>query len=139
MFEIFQCSDLSLLCTQSAPSCLLSTVITCLILYKKIQSTVSTKEKGFLPSSAKPQLQPNLGSVPMFEVNNVLGTVFTFQMQKVISTLNIQSRGGPVVCPLQGNCQARAVVYRTTVTESGSGKVETYTGVTEVHLRKDNF
>ena len=45
-------------------------------------------------------------------------------------------RGGPLVCPLQGNCQARAVVYRATVTESGSGKIETYTGVTGGTFKK---
>ena len=45
-------------------------------------------------------------------------------------------RGGPAVCPLQGNCQARAVVYRATVTESGNGNVETYTGVTGGTFKK---
>ena len=39
-------------------------------------------------------------------------------------------RGGPAVCPVQGRCQTKSVVYRATVTDTGSGQVETYTGVT---------
>ena len=39
-------------------------------------------------------------------------------------------RGGPAVCPVQGRCKTDCVVYRAAVTELGSGKTETYTGVT---------
>ena len=39
-------------------------------------------------------------------------------------------QGGPAVCPVQGKCQTKSVVYRATVTDTGSGQVETYTGVT---------
>ena len=38
--------------------------------------------------------------------------------------------GGIAVCPVQGKCKTDCVVYRATVTETGTGSVETYTGVT---------
>ena len=47
-------------------------------------------------------------------------------------------RGGPTVCPVEGSCLTRSVVYRATVTESGSGNVETYTGATGGRF-KDRF
>ena len=37
---------------------------------------------------------------------------------------------GPAVCPVQGRCLTKSVIYRATVTETASGQVETYTGVT---------
>ena len=39
-------------------------------------------------------------------------------------------RGGPASCPVEGRCQTDCVVYRATVTDTVSGKVERYTGVT---------
>ena len=39
-------------------------------------------------------------------------------------------RGGLQNCPVEGRCQTSGVVYEATVTELGSGKSETYTGVT---------
>ena len=39
-------------------------------------------------------------------------------------------QGGPALCPVQGKCLTDCVVYRATVTETVSRKVETYTGVT---------
>ena len=38
--------------------------------------------------------------------------------------------GGLPTCPVDGNCQATGVVYQASVTELGSGQVETYTGTT---------
>ena len=37
---------------------------------------------------------------------------------------------GPGKCPVQGNCKAKAVVYSACVTETKSGKAETYVGLT---------
>ena len=37
---------------------------------------------------------------------------------------------GPDTCPAQGKCLTSQVVYRATVTETGSGETETYTGLT---------
>ena len=37
---------------------------------------------------------------------------------------------GPAVCPAQGRCLTKSVIYRATVTQTASGQVETYTGVT---------
>ena len=37
---------------------------------------------------------------------------------------------GPDKCPVQGKCKSTAVVYSACVTETQSGKVETYTGLT---------
>ena len=34
------------------------------------------------------------------------------------------------MCPVQGRCKTRSVVYRATVIESGTGQTQTYTGVT---------
>ena len=42
----------------------------------------------------------------------------------------VQQPGGPVVCIVLGKCQTRSVVYRATITDTGRGQVETYTGVT---------
>ena len=39
-------------------------------------------------------------------------------------------RAGPAACPVQGKCKTDCVVYRATVTETQTGKVETYTGGT---------
>ena len=39
-------------------------------------------------------------------------------------------QGGPAVCPVQGRCLTKGVIYRATVTDTESGQVETYTGVT---------
>ena len=39
-------------------------------------------------------------------------------------------KDGPASCPAQGNCLTETVVYRATVTETGSGRTETYTGLT---------
>ena len=39
-------------------------------------------------------------------------------------------KDGPAACPVQGRCKTRSVVYRATVVETRTGKVETYTGVT---------
>ena len=39
-------------------------------------------------------------------------------------------RGGPDTCPVGGKCLTDCVVYEATVTETHSGKKETYTGVT---------
>ena len=38
--------------------------------------------------------------------------------------------GGRPTCPVEGNCQAAGVVYQASVTEIGTGKIETYTGTT---------
>ena len=37
---------------------------------------------------------------------------------------------GPDKCPVQGKCKSTAVVYSASVTETQSGKVETYAGLT---------
>ena len=39
-------------------------------------------------------------------------------------------RNGPGSCPVEGKCRSDCVVYRATVTETVSGKTETYTGMT---------
>ena len=39
-------------------------------------------------------------------------------------------KDGPTSCPVQGKCQTESVVYRATVTETATGKIETYTGLT---------
>ena len=39
-------------------------------------------------------------------------------------------QGGSALCPVQGKCLTDCVVYRATVTETVSRRVETYTGVT---------
>ena len=39
-------------------------------------------------------------------------------------------RGGHGNCPVEGKCQTDCVVYRARVTETGTGQIETYTGVT---------
>ena len=38
--------------------------------------------------------------------------------------------GGPVCCPVEGKCHQTGVVYRASVKERTSGKIETYTGLT---------
>ena len=38
--------------------------------------------------------------------------------------------GGTPCCPVQGACEQTGVVYRASVTETTSGKIETYTGLT---------
>ena len=38
--------------------------------------------------------------------------------------------GGTPCCPVQGACEQTGVVYRASVTETISGKTETYTGLT---------
>ena len=45
-------------------------------------------------------------------------------------------QGGPGNCPVQGRCKTDCVVYRATVTETMSGKLETYTGVTGNTFKK---
>ena len=37
---------------------------------------------------------------------------------------------GPASCPVQGSCKTKAVVYKAAVTETVSGKKETYCGLT---------
>ena len=37
---------------------------------------------------------------------------------------------GVTNCPFQGKCQTKNLVYEATVTETVSGKTETYTGLT---------
>ena len=39
-------------------------------------------------------------------------------------------RDGPNSCPAQGKCQTESAVYRATVRETGTGRTETYTGLT---------
>ena len=39
-------------------------------------------------------------------------------------------RRGPNTCPVQGRCLTDNIVYKATVTETVSGKKETYTGLT---------
>ena len=45
-------------------------------------------------------------------------------------TCNCNCRNGPTACPVQGHCLTESVVYRATIKEVISGKVETYTGLT---------
>ena len=56
------------------------------------------------------------------------------QQQAQLPGCNCQ--GGPGNCPVQGRCKTDCVVYRATVTESMSGKSETYTGVTGNTFKK---
>jgi hypothetical protein len=37
---------------------------------------------------------------------------------------------GPASCPVQGKCKSKGVVYEAQITETVSGKAETYTGLT---------
>jgi hypothetical protein len=39
-------------------------------------------------------------------------------------------RGGVQVCPLQGECKSKEVVYGATVVDTSTGEQETYTGLT---------
>ena len=48
-------------------------------------------------------------------------------------------QGGPAVCPVQGRCLTKGVIYRATVTDTESGQVETYTGVTGNTLKSRPF
>ena len=50
--------------------------------------------------------------------------------QRIVQQPGCNCQGGPGQCPVQGKCLTDSVVYRATVTETGSGNVETYTGVT---------
>jgi hypothetical protein len=50
--------------------------------------------------------------------------------QPVAQQPGCNCRGGTGVCPVQGRCLTESVVYRATVTDTGSGSHETYTGVT---------
>ena len=50
--------------------------------------------------------------------------------QQIVPQPGCNCQGGIAVCPVQGKCKTDCVVYRATVTETGTGSVETYTGVT---------
>ena len=39
-------------------------------------------------------------------------------------------RGGPTVCPLEGSCLTRELVYQATVVREDNDQMETYTGLT---------
>ena len=43
--------------------------------------------------------------------------------------------GGPVTCPLQGQCLTGGVSYEASVKELPSGKTDTYTVVTEISFK----
>ena len=46
-------------------------------------------------------------------------------------------QGGLAGCPVQGKCKTVGVIYRATVTETGTGKVEIYIlEQQETHLRR---
>ena len=47
--------------------------------------------------------------------------------QQDADLLGCNCQDGPAVCPVQGRCLTKSVIYRATVTETASGQVETYT------------
>ena len=63
-------------------------------------------------------------------------TYVAMHNQKILKVGNPPSppgcncRSGPLDCPFNGECLAKNVVYRATVTEEVSGKSETYAGLT---------
>ena len=50
--------------------------------------------------------------------------------QQAVQPPGCNCQVGPAACPVQGKCKTAGVIYRATVTETGTGKVETYTGAT---------
>ena len=50
--------------------------------------------------------------------------------QRVEEQPGCNCEGGPASCPVQGSCKTKAVVYEAAVTETVSGKKETYCGLT---------
>ena len=56
--------------------------------------------------------------------------------QQPDQTAACNCRGGLGACPVQGKCRSDCVVYRATVTETISGKKETYTGMTSREFKE---
>ena len=69
---------------------------------------------------------PNMGQA----VKRHNAKVLKVEQLPVAQQPNCKCSGGVDKCPVQGKCESKCVVYRATVTETATGKSETYTAVT---------
>ena len=59
-------------------------------------------------------------------------------VKEVQTTKTCNCQKGPASCPLDGNCQVKAIVYKATVT-ANDGEVKTYIGSTDRTFKERHY
>ena len=79
---------------------------------------------------------PNMASAVSRHNVKILSDPSAQPAAPVQAKVSCNCRHGPASCPVQGKCLTDSVVYRASVTETVSGKTETYTGLTSNRMKE---